>query len=223
MNKFVLAAIAGVLSTSTAFSADLLILDQPAVTAQTSAYDWSGFYAGVNLGYGWSEYELGDVAGTVVIDDIDGVLGGAQVGYNHDFGGFVLGAEADFQFSDLSRELAVAGIGSFDVGIESFGTVRARAGVAVDRFLPYVTGGVAWANGSATVVDALAGTILDEDETYVGYAIGAGLEYAVTDNITVKGEYLYADFGSKDFAVVGGTLDTDLTAHVARVGLNYKF
>nr|WP_314255909.1 porin family protein [uncultured Devosia sp.] len=224
MNKFALVAAAGVLSTSSAFAADLYIAPQaqPAPTYNTSVYDWSGFYAGVNLGYGWAEYDLNDVTGPVTIDDIDGILGGAQVGYNHDFGGFLLGAEADFQFSDINRSITGAA-GSFDVGIESFGTVRARAGLAVDRFLPYVTGGLAWANGSATVVGAGLGTLLDEDETYVGYTIGAGVEYAVTDNVTVKGEYLYADFGSKDFSTAAGTLNTNLDAHVVRAGLNYKF
>ena len=218
MNKFVLVAIAGGLSTSTAFAADLIIPTSNQAPAYEAGFDWTGFYAGVNLGYGWSEYDIIDGA-TVTIDDIEGVLGGAQVGYNYDLGGFVLGAEADFQFSDISREVAIAGLGSFDVGIESFGTVRARAGVVVDRFLPYVTGGVAWANGNLNVVDGVGTTLVDEDETYVGYTIGAGLEYAVTDNLSVKGEYLYADFGSKEFAGI----DTELDAHVARVGLTYKF
>lgn len=223
MKKISLIAVAGILSTTSAFAADLYSA-QPSSSApaySASSFDWSGFYAGVNLGYGWSEYELDDGVVAVTIDDIDGILGGAQVGYNHDFGGFVLGAEADFQFSDINRSLAT-GLGSFDVGIESFGTVRARAGVAVDRFLPYLTGGIAWGNGSATVGIPGVGTF-DEDETYVGYAIGAGVEYAVTDSVTVKGEYLYADFGSKDFSDGVTTLSTDLDAHVVRVGLNYKF
>lgn len=216
MNKFVLAAIAGVLSTSTAFAADLITVN-PTATSYTSAFDWSGFYAGVNLGYGWSEYELG---GVFTIEDIDGILGGAQVGYNHDFGGFVLGAEGDFQFSDMSREATFAGT-TASVGIDSFGTVRARAGLAVDRFLPYVTGGLAWANGTASLSDGVS--TISADETYVGFAIGGGVEYAVTDNVTVKGEYLYTDFGNKDFDTGVGVVGTELNAHVARVGLNYKF
>lgn len=214
LNKFAFMAIAGLLSTSTAFAADLGIVQQPAPTAFTSAYDWSGFYAGANLGYGWAEIEQGGFA----FDDINGVFGGVQAGYNYDFGGFVLGVEGDVQLSDIKYSEDLGGGVTGELGIDFFGTVRARAGLAVDRFMPYVTGGVAWARGSISVSGG--GGSVEFTDNYLGWTVGGGLEYAVTDNVTVKGEYLYTDFGAADFDT---GVDVNLTSHVVRAGVNFKF
>ncbi len=209
MNKIAILALVGAFGVSTsAMAADLGIISQPAPEAfvQSGAFDWTGFYVGVNGGYGWAEAEALGVS----FDDIEGGFGGVQAGYNYDFGGFVLGAEADVQFSGVEGDIPAVGSASLD----NFGTVRARAGVALDRFLPYVTAGLAWGNAT---IDTSAG---DLDDNYVGWTIGAGLEYAVTDNVTVKAEYLYTDYGSADF---GTPLDFDLTSNVVRAGINFKF
>lgn len=217
MNKFVLVAIVGALSTSTAFAADLGVAYQaPSVVyTQASAFDWTGFYAGINAGYGWAKVESG---GIVNNDDVKGWLGGAQVGYNHDFGGFVIGVEGDIQLSDVKYKQDLGGGVNVEAGLESYGTVRARAGVAVDRFLPYVTGGVAWGRG---VIKASGpGGSISINDDYVGWTVGAGLEYAVADNVTVRGEYLYTDFGKRDF---GTGVDIDFKTSVVRAGVNFKF
>lgn len=215
MNKFALVAIAGVLSTSTAFAADLGYVNQaaPAAAAYTSASSWSGFYAGVNGGYGWAEIEDGGFT----FDELEGIFGGAQVGYNYDFGGFVLGIEGDIQLSDIGYEVELApGLG-LEAKLDYFGTVRARAGYAFDAFLPYVTGGLAYGGASIEGTGGIVGGI---DDTFVGYTIGAGLEVAVADNVSVKGEYLYTDFGDADFDT---GVDINLTSHVVRLGVNYRF
>lgn len=217
MNKFVLVAIAGVLSTSTALSADLGVAYQAPSVAYTnsSAFDWTGFYAGVNAGYGWAKIESG---GFVNSDDFNGWLGGAQVGYNYDFGGFVLGVEGDIQLADVKYKEDLGGGFGVEAGLEAYGTVRARAGIAADRFLPYITGGVAWGRG---VIKATApGASVSINDDFVGWTIGAGLEYAVADNITLRGEYLYTDFGKADF---GTGTDINLKTSVVRVGVNFKF
>lgn len=213
MNKIAFVAIAGLFSTSTAFAADLGIVQQSAPAAYTSAYDWTGFYAGANAGYGWAEIENSGVT----FDDINGVFGGVQVGYNYDFGGFVLGLEGDIQLSDISYSETLGGV-SAEVGIDYFGTVRARAGLAVDRFLPYVTAGVAWARGSGST--SAGGVSAKVEDNFVGWTVGGGVEYAVTDKISIKGEYLYTDFGTADFDT---GFDIGLTSHVVRAGVNFKF
>ena len=214
MKNIALIAFVGALSTSTAFAADLGVVEQAAPAAYTAgAFDWSGFYAGANLGYGWAELEQGGFT----FDDIDGALGGVQVGYNYDFGGFILGLEGDVQISDVKYSEDLGGA-TGEIGIDYFGTVRARAGLAVDRFMPYVTGGVAWARGSVSVSGP--GFSVEVTDNFVGWTVGGGVEYAVTDNITVKGEYLYVDFGAADFDT---GVDINLTSHVVRAGVNFKF
>lgn len=215
MNKFALVAIAGVLSTSTAFAADLGYVNQaaPAAAAYTSASNWTGFYAGINGGYGWAETD-----GGISFDDYEGIFGGAQVGYNYDFGGFVLGVEGDIQLSDIGYEETVAPGFGLEAKLDYFGTVRARAGYAFDGFLPYVTGGLAF--GGASIEATTPFGSAEIDDTFVGFTVGGGLEVAVTDNVSVKGEYLYTDFGSADFDT---GIDVDLTSHVVRLGVNYRF
>lgn len=213
MNKFALIAVAGVLSTTAVSAADLATAYQPAAVAYSpaSAFNWSGFYAGVNGGYGWGEFSGG---GTV--ERLNGVLGGVQLGYNHDFGGFVLGVEGDIQLANMKQT-----VGIVTMGIEQFGTVRARAGLAVDRFLPYVTGGLAVANGNMSS----SAPAHSENKVHVGWTIGAGVEFAATDNITLKTEYLYADFGKATYAGPGGGLNAEVNAraHIVRAGVNFKF
>lgn len=217
MNKIALVAVIAALGFNTsAMAADLGVINvaQPAAFDAPAAYDWTGFYAGLNAGYGWAAVQVGGLT----FNDGKGILGGAQVGFNYDFSGFVLGAEADFQLSDINYEQTVALGVTGRTAIDNFGTLRARAGVSVDRFLPYITGGLAWANASISASGG--GASVNVKDSYVGWTIGAGLEYAVTDNISVKGEYLYTDFGAADF---GTGINLNLTSHVARVGVNYQF
>ena len=88
-----------------------------------SAFNWSGFYAGANFGYGFGWADL--TAGTTVSQEGKGILGGVQAGYNYDFGGFVLGAEGDFQFSDIKGDAAIGGGIAASYSLDRFGTVRA--------------------------------------------------------------------------------------------------
>ena len=106
MKRFVLLAAVAALSTSSVLAADLGVVHNAAPIAYTdSAFDWSGFYAGVNGGYGWAEIE----SGGATFDELNGWFGGAQAGYNYDFGGFVLGIEGDIQLSDIGYEEDLGG------------------------------------------------------------------------------------------------------------------
>lgn len=215
MKKIAFAAVAALFASSAAQAADLIIPTTPQpIMAHTSAFDWSGFYAGANVGYGWAEV---DALGVTADETGEGIFGGVQVGYNHDFGGFILGAEADVQLSDINYEETVAGV-TGRTAIDNFGTVRARAGLAVDRFMPYVTGGFAWANASISASSGAA--TVEVDDTYYGWVVGGGVEYAVLDNLSVKAEYLYTDFGAADF---GSGIDVNLNSHAVRAGVNFHF
>lgn len=114
--------------------------------------------------------------------------------------------------------------------LESYGALRLRLGYAMDSFLPYVTGGIAWARHEVTYSQdffGLGGTDVRETKGHLGWVAGAGVEYALTKSFSVKAEYLYADYGSEtyrgDFLGLPLAESIDLTSHSTRLGLNYRF
>lgn len=171
-------------------------------------FTWTGPYFGVQGGGAWLDGDF-SAGGLSASEDFDGGIFGAFVGYNWQFSnGFVAGIEGDVDYNWNEETL-----GGVDIGTDWSGSVRARVGYAFDRALIYAAGG--W-----TVTNAYVdGGGVDEDETFNGWTIGAGLDYAVTDNIFGRLEYRYNDFGDKDIAGV----NVDLDQHVVKVGLGVKF
>lgn len=219
--------------TNTAQAADLTVVEEAVVV--TPAFSWTGFYAGMHAGYGWADLDTYYSENLGVGGKPDGFLGGGQVGYNYELSNHVvLGLEADAAFADLKDD-GKQGSSDFAFGtgakISALGTVRGRAGYAVDRVLPYVTGGFAWANARTGVTvggDAIQNFSFTDSKVFTGWTVGAGLEYAVTNNITAKVEYLYADLGSKDLSPhpfgASFQVPADLSSlQTVKFGLNYKF
>ena len=215
MKKYLLASVAalGLVAAGAASAADLPSRKGPvAAPVYVPAFTWTGFYVGANAGYGWGNVNANGFAN---IGDVDGFIGGGQVGYNYQMGQFVVGLEADLQGADLSSG---NNLGLIRVKTDYFGTVRARVGVAFDRFMPYITGG--WAYGN--VKTSIPGIGFSSDRSHTGgYAVGAGLEYAVTNNIIAGVEYLYVDLGEKNILGAGTKVGTDFS--VVRARLSYKF
>ena len=216
MKKFLLSGVAalGLIAAGAASAADLPSRKGPVVApVYVPVFTWTGFYVGANAGYGWGNVNLNGWANN--IGDLDGFVGGGQVGYNYQIGQFVVGLEADIQGADLGTGRDVFGD---SVKTEYFGTVRARVGVAFDRFLPYVTGG--WAYGN--VKTSIPGLAFSSDRTHTGgWAVGAGVEYAFTNNLIGGVEYLYVDLGEKNILGAGTKVGTDFS--VVRARLSYKF
>jgi outer membrane immunogenic protein len=140
MRKLVLALSSMALLTATAQAADLWNGGSSPVNTMysgSSAFQWSGFYAGVNGGYGFGTLSREPAAGGVVTQNNTGGWGlGAQAGYNADMGGFILGGEADLQWSSISHSEDLGVPGTLKASVDGFGTVRARAGMAIDRDIP---------------------------------------------------------------------------------------
>lgn len=172
-------------------------VDQPVVAPVVAApvapigVDWTGPYVGAQLGYGF-----GDAEGT----DFDGIIGGGQVGYNYDFGKWVLGAEADYNFADLQLD---GNAGSID----QLGRLKVKAGYEVGRALLYGTAGGAYAQAE------IDGDDLDD----FGWIAGAGVDYMVTDNVIAGVEYLYHGFDNFDDSGV------DVDANTIAAKVSYKF
>ena len=171
--------------------------------------DWSGFYLGALLGYSWGRAETDDPAGDLGANGIDG---GAYAGANWQTGNFVLGGEADLLASGLDGEE-----GGLEVDQGLSGSLRARAGIALDQFLLYGTGGVALSDVEVSDRDS------GEDNALWGWTAGAGVEAMVTDNVTARIEYRYTDYENETFTLDNGPVDSDFSTQSVRAGVGFKF
>lgn len=194
-------------------------------------FNWTGFYVGANAGAIWSRSSVTqtDTSGIVFSNDSTtgtGFIGGVQVGYNWQFSNIVLGVEGDIDFASDSKSVALPLLpGTHNSSLSALGTVRGRAGLAVDRFLPYVTGGVAFASLKNEYISTFPFTI-NRGSSATGWTVGGGLEYAFDRHWSAKAEYLYVKFPDKTVAVGGGTPYTfnfSDSESIARVGVNYRF
>ena len=236
-----------------AFAADLpgrRSAPAPMPVVYAPVFTWTGFYVGANAGYRFGEnrttflYSGASPAGlfpTRLKDDKGSFTGGAQAGYNHQIGSMVLGVEGDVNYLGSGKRqsfVGSSGVLTSSVSTESktdwLGTARARAGFAFDRALVYGTGGLAFGNVKSSTAASLntgAAWAGSKSDTAVGYAVGAGVEYALTNNLTTKIEYLYYNLGDQKTALVGsgpvGAFTVGSKAKVdgdiVRAGLNYKF
>lgn len=235
-------AIAGalLLSSGAVFAADLPsaapIVKAP---AYVPAFSWTGLYIGGQIGYGWVEADSGlsqvfnpDYATSS--GNPNGFFGGGFVGYNYQFeNNLVLGIEADLNGGSLSSTDSVNSFAFPVFGVtakhelEWFGSVRARLGYAMDRFLPFVTAGYAFGNAKTTYAeDEFFGDRVSSSQSVSGWTVGGGLEYAFTDNILARIEYRYTDYGnvSQNFPeFFNVSVDQKYTTNDVRLGLSYKF
>jgi outer membrane immunogenic protein len=168
-----------------------------------AVYSWMGPYIGVNLGYQWGETTNNPT-------EPSGIAGGVQAGYNFQSGQFVFGGEADINLSGAEDTFA-----PWKFSNPWFGTVRGRAGVAMNNILFYATGGLAYGN--------LRGEVggLSENRTALGWTVGLGMEVGLTQNWSAKVEYLYIDLADRGYTVTG--TDNGLDSNLLRFGVNYRF
>lgn len=184
---FLAAALFALGFSASANAADVPVRGPVYKAAPAPVFNWTGFYIGGHVGYGWAEDNAGNTA--------DGFLGGLQAGYNWQFSrNFVFGLETDFAWTDVTS--------AANVSLNYVGTVRGRLGYAADNLLIYGTGGYAY-------------TKLSTGLTGDGYALGAGLEWALNRSWSAKVEYM---FHNLDFGAAG-----DIDLHTVKLGVNYRF
>lgn len=255
-----------------AMAADMAVKAPPPAIAAPTAYNWTGFYDGLNAGgafassgdpttsascsaaapgfafpyFSCPNAALVSAAGTGSMSDA-AFTGGVQAGYNWQNGAGVIGIETDFESFNvrLSRSASMPYGGGGTLTITNSAdatwlfTARARAGWAFDRYLAYVTGGLAVTDlhSNNSYIDTNPGPgpgagAWGASSTKAGWTVGAGLEYALSNNWTAKIEYLYVHFdtinASGIVTAAGGygsaiNTATDLSAQIARAGVNYKF
>lgn len=220
MKKLVLSTLFAAFMGSTAIAADVQVV-RPGVGF--APYSWSGVYLGLHAGYGWADADNATVLGAPFgTTDLNGFVGGGQVGWQWQQGQFVFGVEADASWANLNDNTGlILGVG-LESDINFMGSARLRAGWAFDRAMLYITGGVALANNDVTLT--VAPLTFSDNQTHVGWVIGGGLEYAFNRNWTGKIEYQYANFGSEAYSFLGvpNILQTgDVGVSTIRLGINY--
>lgn len=234
-----LGAVAMTVAVTPAFAADLYAPPpEPIYESARPALMWSGPYIGVNAGFASGHERLRETSATPFNGTdferwrarSEGFTGGAQIGFNRQFGNIVLGLEADFNYVDNSRtRSSPSGAVTASVSDGFIGTVRPRLGFAWGPWLFYGTGGLAYGTADTTLTGngplALSASNTD---WRVGWTAGGGIEYALSRNWTVRAEYLHFDLGSatvSGLASDGNTYSwrSHLTDDVVRMGVNYRF
>ena len=237
MKKIAIAAAALVLGTVSASAADMAARYTKAPVAVAAVYDWTGFYLGADIGYGWgrSTGTLTNAAGAFPVPyslDPSGVIGGGFIGYNWQISNVVLGIEADWQASDLNQSgnFLLGGVPTYTIGtsIKDYGSVRGRLGLAFDRWMIFGTGGFAWGSWDTSYATPVGAPpfVTASVQSGAGWTVGAGVEYAFANNWLGRVEYRYTDLGTASF-VSAGTNSRELGNHVTindvRFGIAYKF
>jgi outer membrane immunogenic protein len=233
--RFLLGALCMGLMAGTAAAADV-----EAQPPADTVYDWSGFYLGAHVGYGEADVSGQFDESDTNSDDpspndlkLNGILGGAQAGFNWQINNFVLGAEGDVSVTDWSDSKAsTVDPEKISADVDLLASLRARVGFAVDTLLIYATAGAAWSDAEYSAADTLEGPpfagSIDFDN--IGLVAGGGVEWGMSEHTSVRLEGLHYDFDDKKSAgnLVGdtGTLDDSVTlddAWVVRLGVNWRF
>jgi outer membrane immunogenic protein len=208
---------------SIASAADMPVKATPMVTAPVP-FSWTGFYVGGHFGYLWGRTTVVD-NGVVTETNAptNGVIGGALGGYNWQNGALVLGLEGDFGWTNAHGTGAVAQVAEirqYDFNWTSH--VRGRAGYASGPWLVFVAGGLALADFNMTMQQNGL-TMTCRGGPYAGWSIGGGVDYAFNDRISARFEYLYDDYGRKDYVVAANDVYQDrLTGNTVRGAINFK-
>jgi outer membrane immunogenic protein len=250
MKTFVLSAVALLAVSSTAYAGGVAAVQvEPVVTvtpAPAFTYDWSGAYVGAMLGTNWSDNSTGDFTTTddppVLVPGISfsshGYSAGVGAGYNFQSNNIVYGVEVDASTASIDGKLdnfLDDGLGttySASTNTDWIASARGRLGYASERSLFYITGGFAAAGIETQLTDSYDGgaTVFTPSvsDTRSGWVAGAGAEFTLDPQWSMKVEYLHYDFGSETQNFVesaGRTISTDAsyTNDQARIGFNYHF
>lgn len=238
------AAVALFCAASPGQAADMAVKARPAPPpVMVPLFTWTGFYIGGNIGAGWAQRTITDAFGNSFSRSSDArFIGGGQIGYNWQTGNFVLGAEGDIdgiaRNNNRSAAVSIRGAGPFVVTSNSanwVATLAARFGYAADHWLFYGKAGGGWVgnNNGFTITNVPTGASFASTGggSNGGWLLGGGIEYAITNNWSVKGEYDYIGLGSRNFVVpvaVGGAVVDTFTSRsrnfqMAKFGFNYAF
>jgi outer membrane immunogenic protein len=185
-------------------------------------YNWSGCYGGGHFGSLFEQKDWGAFGS----NDGTGLVVGGQLGCNYQISTWVFGIQGDVAWSDTSGTHAdQVNVGLTDQSkVQWLSSVTGRFGYAWDRLLTYAKGGGAWTHDKYDILFPDNSTFASASETRSGWTVGAGFEYAITNNLSMFFEYNYYDFGTKTVGFTSGQLvDIRERESLVKVGANWKF
>jgi outer membrane immunogenic protein len=239
--QILLASVGAIAIAGSAFAADLTRPAPPPVyVPPPPIFTWTGIYVGGQVGYAWARDNANITSQNppffffTADSRPQGVIGGAHLGYNLQFGAWVVGLEGSVDGTSLDKTVFVGGVAALPgLTVQSRedvqGSIRGRLGIALDRVLLYGTGGAAFSNVKN---DYRLGfpIFLQESitKTRTGWTVGGGLDYAITNNWSIGAEYRYSDFGRFDdfpFGVLASVPRArhHLTENQVQFRFSYKF
>lgn len=200
-----------IMSSVHAHAADLII-DEPAMPGVVEMTgEWDGVYLGGFVGYGFGE----NSAAGFDPNELSGFLVGASIGANFTVtDGIVAGIVGDVAWSNVGFDEE----GEYSFQVDWLGSVRGRLGFDGGSFMPYLTAGVAFASGEAHIYNDYVGP----NQLHVGWTVGAGVEIAVTEDVSLDLLYRYSDLGEQTYQFPGDYPES-LTMSTIQAGLNWKF
>lgn len=172
-------------------------------TPAVSGYSWTGSFLGLSAGYQWGRITNFGARPA-------GVFGGAQAGYNWQTGQFVFGGESDLQVSGAEDTFA-----AYKFSNPWFGSVRGRAGFAMNNVLFYATAGLAYGGLRAQLPN------VSEPRSHMGWTAGAGMEIGLSRQWSARAEYLFMDLTDRGYVLTGNS--NGLETGLLRFGVNYRF
>jgi outer membrane immunogenic protein len=251
MKKFVISAAIALSLCTPVFAADLPAQTYKAPPPPLPVFSWTGFYVGANIGGAWAHDGFHD---TLLLTNFNNAsngvfIGGGQIGGNYQIGQFVIGGEWDFDWAsnhNNSTGVFIPAVGNIVVNNNDrwITTVAARFGWAIDHWLLYGKAGGGWVGSNSLTINNLTTGFTVTCGSFNGFGnscsnstggwlVGAGFEYAFTNNWTVKAEYDYLGLGNRTFFVPAGALGAGLAAdtfttnnrnvQMVKVGVNYLF
>jgi outer membrane immunogenic protein len=238
MRKFVLrSAAAAVVAVGSAQAADLSpapVYKAPA-TVPPPVFSWTGFYLGAEGGWGWGDENFTDNStvgippGMAISHRPDGGIFGGVLGYRYQAGQFVFGVEGAGAWADLKDSLSPGPVVTDSLNVRSLYTATGQVGWAFNEALPYVKGG--WAGSSVnTSISTAGGGFAGQTQFDNGWTVGAGLDYAVWQNLVLGIEYDYMNLDYSGFSAVGILGRTYVVTNPSRLTINqvvgrltYKF
>jgi len=185
---------------------------------EPAAAIWTGFYIGLNGGYGFGKSTWDEPSVNL---SPKGAAYGATFGYNLQTGTWLWGAEGDFDLTSIKGSADCSDGFTCETKNTWLATARVRLGYAGwDNWLPYITGGAAGGD-----IKASNSGLSSASKTKIGWTAGVGVEYAFWSSWSVKAEYLYIDLGSFDCGVACGAATDNVSFHtnLVRAGVNYRF
>lgn len=195
-------------------------------------HSWQGPYIGAAIGFGEgsTDYYLDENGHGADSNSASGLAGSVSIGYNWQRpSGLVFGVEADVGFIDAAEEHLWKDGHSFQSDYGTWATLRGRLGYAHNKFLFFATGGLAYLEVDEVMLGANGGTgggagqTSHNDDSHIGWVLGAGLEYAYSERINLKLDYLHMEFEEYESTAPNGShymFENELD--IVRVGFNYK-